>query len=433
MLTNKTKNYRNRIVEDEIKANLTAFGAVLIRGPKWSGKTTTGEHFASSAIYLDDVDKSEQYNLIAKNNPSLFCEGATPRLLDEWQSYPVIWDAVRRAVDRGNKQDGQFILTGSYSPKDGATKHTGAMRIAAVEMETMTLYESGESSGQVSLLDLFDANKDIAGAAKLSRDDLTMAMVRGFYPGAVLGKASEPSIYGRQAIKSLCSSDLSEALGARANEEMTRALLRSLARNIASPVRNGTIMEDVKEAGHPISDSSFYSYMDGLRRLFVLREVPSWNPNIRSATSMRSSPKRLFYETSLACASLGINAASLSEDFKTRGLMFECLCAKELSVYARKYGGSISYYRDRYGLECDFVVHLGDGRYGLFECKCGDGFIEEGASHLNKLESGILSYISEHRNTSMAKPSCKVLLTDGEFSLRREDGVSIVPVSCFKD
>ena len=433
MITNKTKNYKPRIVEAQIKEALNAFGAVLIRGPKWCGKTTISEYFANSAIYLDDDMKSEEYDLIAKNDPSRFLEGERPHLLDEWQLYPVIWDAVRRSVDRDEIGKSIYILTGSFSPKPGATKHTGSMRISSVDMETMTLFESEESSGEVSFLSLFEENEQIKGTSKITKDGLTRAMVRGGYPAGVLSAGQNASIYGKEALKSLISVEMSEALNEKTDEGITRTMLRSLARNISAPVRNGTIMEDMSEAGFPVAESTFYKYFDALKRLFVIREVPSWNPNIRSATSIRSSTKKIFNECALACAILNLGEGALSRDYKTRGLMFECLCGKELSVYAQKYGGTLNYYRDRYGLECDYVIHLEDGRYGLFECKCGEGFIEEGAKHLNRLERNILDHIEENPTTTLEKPACKVLITDATYALRREDGVIILPIACLRD
>ncbi len=433
MKTNKTKEYRNRIIETKLQEQLDAFGAVLLRGPKWCGKTTTAEHFSHSAIYLDDVSNEEQFNLISKNDPNYFLEGENPRLIDEWQTYPAVWDAARRYIDRNPQKSSLFIFTGSFSPKEGKTKHTGSMRISTLDMETMSLSESGESSNQISFIDLFDTSTKINGISKLNRDGITNVIVRGGWPVAVIRKNKDNSIYGKQALDSLCSTEFNEAVGMNINPLAVRTLIKSLARNISTPVSNKTILSDIRDSGHPISDSTFYIYMGALSRLFVIREVPAWNPNIRSSTSIRSLPKKVFYETSLACAALNLGNESLAKDFKTRGVLFESLCGRDLSVYASKYGGTLNYYRDRFGLECDYVVFLPDGRYGLFECKCGSGFIEEGAKHLNKLEENIKNYIADNPNTIMQAPSCKVVLTDTEFAIKREDNVIVLPLACLKD
>ena len=387
MITNKTKDYKKRVIDEKIQEQLGAFGAVHIRGPKWCGKTTTAEYFANSAIYLDDPDHAEEYDAISKNNINLFLEGENPHLIDEWQTYVSTWDAVRRYCDKNGDKTSLFLLTGSFSPKQGATKHTGSMRISIIDMETMSLFESGESSGQISFISLFDKKTKIQGVSKLNKEDVTKAIVRGGWPIAVIRNNENPLLYGKQALKSLCSTEMKEVTGMNVDPNSVLTLVKSLARNITIPVKNETIIADMSESGNPISEASFYIYMNALKRLFVLREVPAWNPNIRSSTSIRSLPKKEFYETSIACAALNLGVDALSKDFITRGYLFESMCGRDLSAYASKYDGVLNYYRDRFKLECDFVVHLPDGRYGLFECKCGDGFIEEGASNLKDRKS----------------------------------------------
>ena len=430
--TEKTKDYRPRVLDERVSEQLDAFGAVLIRGPKWSGKTTTSEHFANSAIYLDDYDRQNEYEMIARSDVGAFLEGEKPHLIDEWQAYPATWDAVRRFCDHSPDKTSLFILTGSYSPKQGNTKHTGTMRISTIDMETMSLFESGESSGDVSFISLFDPGAKISGRAKLSKSGITHAIVRGGWPVAVLNEKSNPLLYGKQALRGICSTDLKEATGMEVDPGTALALVRSLARNITIPVKNETIISDMAESGHPVAGSTFYLYMNGLKRLFVLREVPAWNPNVRSATSIRSLPKREFFEPSIACAALNLGEEALSKDYITRGYLFESLCGRDLSVYASKYDGELNYYRDRFKLECDFVIHLPDGRYGLFECKCGDGFIEAGAAHLNRLEALIQRHRNDNPNVRIGMPSCKVVLTDGNLAFRREDGVIILPLSCLR-
>lgn len=432
MITNKTKDYKKRVIDEKIQEQLGAFGAVHIRGPKWCGKTTTAEYFANSAIYLDDPDHAEEYDAISKNNINLFLEGDNPHLIDEWQTYVSTWDAVRRYCDKNGDKTSLFLLTGSFSPKQGATKHTGSMRISTIDMETMSLFESGESSGEISFISLFDKKTIIQGVSKLNKEGVTKAIVRGGWPIAVIRNNENPLLYGKQALKSLCSTEMKEATGMNIDPYSVLTLVKSLARNITIPVKNETIIADMSESGNPISEASFYIYMNALKRLFVIREVPAWNPNIRSSTSIRSLPKKEFYETSIACAALNLGVDALSKDFITRGYLFESMCGRDLSAYTSKYDGVLNYYRDRFKLECDFVIHLPDGRYGLFECKCGDGFIEEGASNLNKLEGLIKQHLKDNPNVHMELPSCKVVLTDTQFAYRRDDGVIVLPLACLK-
>ena len=432
MKTERTKNYLPRVRDEELQDLLADFGAVLIRGPKWCGKTTSAERFASSAIYLNDPDHLEEYEEIAAQQVSLFLEGDKPHLIDEWQTFPKVWDAVRGRCDH-SPDNGLFLLTGSISPKPGATKHTGAMRISRLDMETMSLWESGESSGEVSFRSLFDQpEKEIKGRAKLDKYGVTAAIVRGGWPKAVANPPKKLSHFGEQAFVSICETDIQEATGMALSKETTAAIVASLARNITIPVTNDTIIKDVVEHGQPLSEDTFYEYIKGLRRLFVLREVPAWNPNIRSATTMRSLPKKEFYDSSVACAALGLGADALNYDFKTRGFFFESMCGRDLAVYAGTMGGSLSYYRDRYGLECDFVIHLPDGRYGLFECKTGSNHIQEGIDHLNRLSKLIRERKEKETSVVLREPTVRVILTDGSFAYRNEDGIIVCPLSCLK-
>ncbi|MBE6126680.1 MAG: ATP-binding protein [Erysipelotrichaceae bacterium] len=432
MKTERTKNYLPRIQDKELEDLLADFGAVLIRGPKWCGKTTSAERLAESAIYLNDPDHLEEYEEIASQQISLFLEGENPHLIDEWQTFPSVWDAVRGKCDH-SPDNGLFLLTGSISPKPGSTKHTGAMRISRLDMESMSLWESDESSGDVSFAALFSKkNGPIKGRAKLDKAGITAAIVRGGWPKAIAQPPRKLSHYGEQAFVSICETDIQEATGLGLSKDTTAAILASLARNITIPVTNETIIKDVNEHGQPLSEDTFYEYIKGLRRLFVLREVPAWNPNVRSATAIRSIPKKEFYDPSIACAALGLGVDALSYDFKTRGYFFESMAGRDLSVYASALGGSLSYYRDRYGLECDFVVHLPDGRYGLFECKTGSKHIEEGSAHLNKLLKLIKERRAMEKSVVLREPEVMVIITDGEFAYRREDGIVICPLSCLK-
>ena len=431
MKTVRTKNYKERIAENELNNLLHDFGAVLIRGPKGCGKTTIGEFVSNSAVYLSDPDRYEDYLNIALNKPSILLRGDKPRLLDEWQVFPPLWDGVRDYCDK-TLEKGGFVLTGSYAPKKGATKHTGTMRIATLDMETLSLFESGESSGEISLQNLLNGQKEVYGTAMLGSDDITSVIVRGGWPIAVFAQPAKPESYGRQALRNLCDRDIIEATGKELSPTTTQAIVASFARNLGTQALNKTIVTDVNERGRKLSEPSFYEYLDGLKRLFVIRELPAWNPNIRSRTTMRSSPKRYFHDTSLAAAALNLSVNDLSYDYKTRGLFFENLCLRDLVVYARSFGCDVSYYRDRFRLECDLVVHLGPNKLGLFECKCGPHHIKEGAEHLNKLKELIEQHNKEHPHSKIPSPVCMAIITDGDQAYTRTDGIHIIPLSCLR-
>ena len=431
MITIRTKHYKERTVESELKSLLHDFGAVLIRGPKGCGKTTIGEFVSNSAIYFSDPDRYEEYQDIVSNKPSILLRGEKPRLLDEWQVFPNIWDGVRDHCDK-TLERGAFVLTGSFAPKKGATKHTGTMRIATLDMETLSLFESGESSGEVSLRALLLGQEEVRGSARVGQDDITALLIRGGWPVAVFGKADRPESYGRQALRNLCERDMNEATGKTLSPATTQAIVASFARNLGTQALNTTIIADINERGRSLSESSFYEYLDGLKRLFVIRELPAWNPNIRSRTTMRSAPKKYFHDTSLAAAALNLSVGDLSYDYKTRGLFFENICLRDLIVYARSFGGEVSYYRDRFRLECDLVIHMGPNRIGLFECKCGQGHIKQGAEHLNTLKRLIEKHNEENPRSKIPLPTCMAIVTDGTEAYTRPDGIHIVPLSCLK-
>ena len=422
-MINDDITYKNRIVEETIDKYLRDFTAVLIRGPKWCGKTTTAEYFAKSEIKLNTKKQKEQFDQMYEADPSNFLQGEKPRLIDEWQIYPMIWDEIKNFADKTHLKN-QFILTGSSSPKHGVTNHTGYMRIAKIEMSTMTLFESGDSSGEVSLKWLFDnPDKSINVQSKKTQKDISELIVRGGWPEGVINPPRNLTLYGKQALNDICETDIQEASGKDLSPTTTKAILRSLARTISELSDNKTILRDVNESGHPLSETAFYYDYDALIRLFIIKEIPAWSPNIRSVTSIRSLPKKEFFDPSLACACLGLGLDGLEKDRKTRGFMFECLCGRDLDVYAKAIDGEISYYRDRLGLECDYVIHLEDGRYGLFECKCGDEHLKDGINNLNKLE---------RPDRKMNKPTVKVILTDMEYGFKNKDGIYVITIACLK-
>lgn len=428
----KKDKYIPRIVDCIIKNYLDDFTAVHIRGPKWCGKTYTSEYFANSEIKLNTKSQREEFDRMYLANPKLFLEGEKPRLIDEWQLYPAIWDEVKNYADESHLKN-QFILTGSFSPKSGSTNHTGSMRIVKIDMTTMTLFESGHSTGEVSLKGLFDnPDKPISIFLNKQKESINELIVRGGWPEGIVNPPHNLLSYGRQALISICDTDIQEASGRDLSPTTTRVLLRSLARTLSQNVDNATIIADVNKSGHPLSESTFYDYYNALLRLFVIKEIPAWCPNIRSKTSIRSLPKKEFFDPSLACAALGVGPEGLSKDPKTRGFFFECLVGRDLEVYSKPIDGEISYYRDRLGLECDFVIHLPDGRYGLFEVKSSDELISEGITNLEKMVKLIKEYNKDNPKNTMPLPTIRAIITDDQYGYLSNEGIFIIPIGCLK-
>jgi len=414
---------------------LEAFGAVLIEGPKWCGKTTTAMQQAKSMIRMQEPDRAQAYIATARIKPSILLEGETPRLIDEWQDVPVIWDAVRTAVDdRG--EAGQFILTGSNSVDRSKIKHTGTGRIARLRMLPMSLYESLESNGKISLMELFDnPDADISGAkSELSVERLVFAACRGGWP-ASLGKQSEKAqlLVAKSYLLGVCETDVRSVDGVNRNPALTRAILRSYARNISTLATKASIVADVNATSENLSGSTFDSYVQALQKLFIIQDVEAWCPAIRSKSAIRSGLKRELADPSIAVAALGLTPASLLLDMQTFGFLFECLCARDMRAYSQQLGGTVSYYHDRYGLEADFVLHLDDGRYALIECKLGSKDIEDGARHLLEMKRLIAEHNKDASQIKLRAPDLMIVLTGGELAYTRQDGVMVVPIGCLKD
>ena len=427
------EKYLPRIIDSIIKNYLDDFTAVHIRGPKWCGKTYTSEYFSNSEIKLNTKNQREEFDRMYLANPKLFLNGEKPRLIDEWQLYPAIWDEVKNYADEAHLKN-QFILTGSFSPKAGSTNHTGSMRIVKVDMTTMTLFESGDSTGEVSLKELFDnPGKQISVFLDKQKETINELIVKGGWPEGVVNPPRNILSYGKQALTSVCDTDIQEASGMNLSPTTARVLLRSLARTLSQNVDNTTIIADVNKSGHPLSESTFYDYYNALLRLFVIKEIPAWCPNIRSKTSIRSLPKKEFFDPSLACAALGIGPEGLSKDPKTRGFFFECLVGRDLEVYSKTIDGEISYYRDRLGLECDFVIHLPDGRYGLFEVKSSDELISDGIANLEKMVKLIKEYNVANPNNIMPLPTIRAIITDDQYGYLSNEGIYIIPIGCLKN
>lgn len=429
-MAGSTFNYRKRIADILLEEKLEAMGAVLIEGPKACGKTTTAEQQARSILYMDDPANIQQNLQLAETNIKRLLQGDTPRLIDEWQIAPQIWDAVRFEADH-RKGDGLFMLTGSAVPADKSKiRHTGAGRFAWLTMRPMTLWESGESSGDVSIKALFAEPEKVDGENALKMEDIAYAICRGGWPKSLTKNSQKAAL--RQVteyFEAITRSDISRVDGIERDEFRAKRLMRSYARLQGAMASIPTIIEDMKtNEPEDMSDETVSSYIKALKKIFVIEDMPAWNPNLRSKTSIRTSDTRYFVDPSLAIAALGIGPNDLLNDLNTLGLFFETLCVRDLRVYAEANDGDVFHYRDKSGLECDTVVHLRNGNYGLIEIKLGgDTLIAEGVANLNTLAEKI-------DTTKMKKPSFKMVLTAvGRYAYMRTDGVMVVPIGCLKD
>lgn len=427
------KEYYSRVVDNLLREKLETFGAVSIVGPKWCGKTTTAEQSAKSSIKLQNNPNKDALLKTAEINPKVLLSGEKPRLIDEWQDAPNLWDAVRVYCD-DNEGEGFFILTGSTSRKV-KTYHTGTGRISRLKMLPMSLFESKESSGSVSLLSLFDGKENLKNGchSSLTIDDLIFACCRGGWPKSVVMsnkklKLSIPKDYYEQ----IYEEDMFKVDDVKRNKNTMKAIIKSYARNISTLAKNVSIQEDVSST-NSITDKTLDDYIRVLEELFIIEDLYGWCPSIRSKSAMRNGRKREFIDPSIAIAALGASPESLSLDLKTFGFIFECLCIRDLRIYSQSLGGELSYYHDRYGLESDAVLHLNDGRYALIEFKLGSKDIEEGAKHLCEIEKLIDAHNTKSIKTKISKPTLKIVLTGTEYGYKRPDGVFVIPIGCLKD
>ena len=430
-MENTEKIYRKRITDSALKVKLEAFGATLIVGPKGCGKTTTGKYFAKSYIEFQDEDARDRLLAVAENMPSKLLIGDKPRLFDEWQDAPKIWGAIRKDVDDTGLK-GQYILTGSSSQKV-ETAHTGTLRISTLRMFPMSLYESGESSGTVSLMDLFDG-KDIEWEeSKLKIDDLIYAICRGGWPQSIDVENREAALsIAYDLFYQTCHTDISNISHVKRNPLWAERLLRSYSRNICTLAETKTIFSDTSQTTE-ISKPTFYDYFHDLEDLYIIDELPAWCPAIRSKEAIRSSNKRNLVDPSIAVAALGLSPDYFNTDFKTLGFLFESLCIRDLKIYSSGMNGEVSYYHDRYGLEADAVLHLKDGRYALIEFKLGSKEIDMGAEHLCKIERLIAEYNKKEKQVPLRLPDLKLVITATEYGYKREDGVYVIPIGCLKN
>ena len=414
--------YLPRFADRLLRQKLGYAGAVEIRGPKWCGKTQTALQQAASAIMLQDPDKRADYQLLAQTKPSLLLQGRTPRLIDEWQDAPQLWDAVRFSVDQSS-EPGRFLLTGSSTPA-AEPAHSGAGRIASIDMSPMSLSESRDSTDEVSLGALFDGSSDISGHSDCDIERMSYLICRGGWPRAVtLGDREAALEMAYDYLSVIAEQDISRADGTERNAHYARLIMREYARCSATQATQSTIVKDLATRGIELSKTTVGGYLAALRRLYVIRELSAWAPSLRAKSRIRKTPTRHFVCPSIAAAALGASPHSLLMDTSTMGLLFETLCVRDLGAYAQVLKGEVFHYHDESGLEADIVVQLRDGRYALFEVKLGAALVDEGASSLGRLAGKIDA-------TVMGKPAFCAVLTPGGFAYRRDDGVYVLPITC---
>ena len=423
------KEYRRRIADIVLDRKLESKGAVLIEGAKWCGKTTTAEQKAGSILYMANTDDLNQNLRIADMKPSALLAGKTPRLIDEWQVAPKLWDAIRFEVDHRGLQ-GQFILTGSAVPtKTDIIQHTGTGRFAWLTMRTMSLYESGESTGEISLEQLFETPQEIFAENALNLEDIAFLVCRGGWPLATTMSRRNALEQAYDYFDAIVKADVSRADATLKNTERTKRIMRSYARHQGAQAPINTIKADLEaNEAESLVEETISLYINALRKIFVVEDVAAWNPNLRSKTAIRTADTRYFSDPSIGVAALGLGVKDLMNDLNTFGLFFETLCIRDLRVFTDVLNGTVYHYRDKNGLECDAVIHLRNGSYGLVEIKLGGDYaIEEGAKTLNKLADKI-------DTTKMKQPSFKMVLTAvGKYAFRRSDGVYVVPIGCLKN
>lgn len=427
------QQYYERIVDKELDLKLRAFGATHIVGPKWCGKTTTAEQKAKSVLKLQKDPNKEGLIVTAAIHPSALLNGEKPRLIDEWQDAPTIWDAVRVYCD-DHKEKGNFILTGSTSKKV-ETSHTGTGRISKLKMYPMSLFESKESNGTVSLKKIFDGEENLENGcfSNLSIEELIFAACRGGWPESVLLNDKEAQlIIPKDYFQQIYEEDMFKVDAVKRSKATMRAVMRSYARNISTLAKKVNLLKDIN-ATNKITDKTLDDYIDVLERLYIVEDLYGWSPSIRSSSAMRSGRKREFVDPSIAVAALGVSPEYLNQDLKTFGFIFECLCIRDLKIYSSVNGGELSYYHDKTGLEADAVLHLNDGRFALIEFKLGSNDIDAGAAHLCEIEKLIKKHNEIEKQQPLRLPDLKMVITGTQYGYKRDDDVFVVPIGCLKD
>lgn len=419
--------YINRIVDEEIKNKLNITGAVVIKGPKWCGKTTSAKQIAKSFLEMQNPDLQDNYIELANTKPSLLLNGDKPRLIDEWQLAPKLWNAVRYSIDSTGLTN-QYILTGSSTPLEDSTLHSGVGRFSFVTMRPLTLYESGDSNGKISLNDILSGNRDIDGiTTDLTYEKIAYALCRGGWPNSLKMDNQNSLLVAKSYIDVLVESDISRIDGVKREPDLARAILKSYARQVSTIDSNQSLYDDVRANYQDVSDRTIMDYLSTLKKLYIIDEIESWNPNIRSKTAIRTSPKKSMVDPSLAVVALSCTVDDVIHDIKTFGLLFENLVNRDLKVYVNSIGGTLRHYRDRYGLECDNVIHFDNGKYALIEVKLGGNKIKEAIKHLNKLRNLIIE-----NQPKLGEPEFMMVITGTDMAYK-DDNVLVVPVGCLKN
>ena len=417
--------YLPRIVDLEINESMEVMGAILIEGCKWCGKSTTAIHHAKTIVEFQNPDKKEEYDNIRDTKPSLFLKGEKPLLFDEWQMYPVVWDSIRTDVDHTILK-GQYILTGSAKPKEGETMHTGTGRFARILMRPMSLYESKESTGEVSFEDILKG-KDIEGVSKLTLEDIASIIVRGGWPASLDIKSDAKYKIAKQYVSSLIHEEVKNVDGVERNPEKMKSVLRALARNISTPASDKTLEDDVKNVfNEEISRPTLTDYINTLEKLFVIENIKATNLNFRSKYAIRTKAKKEFVDPSIATAILEISPSDLIKDLNTFGFLFEALCIRDLLIYTQSYGGDITFYRDETNFEIDAIFRTSSGKWGAIEIKLGAGYIDEAAKNLLKFKEKV-------DTNKVGEPAFLMVLTGSTYSYRRKDGVYVVSIGTLKN
>lgn len=417
-------NYIERIIEKEIRETMEAVGCVVIEGPKACGKSTTAQVFSKTIVELQQPKEFQRMQLLISNGGDIFNE-EKPILFDEWQKIPELWDMIRADVDHTNGK-GDYILTGSAKPIENNARHSGVGRFGIITMRPMSLFESSDSSGSVSLKQLFERTNKIEGESTVSLNKIAELICRGGWPGSLSLDSIGSQKYISSYYKLLTEIDLNGVDGIKRNPERARRILRSLARNISSFATDKTIIDDVKSNDSTLDEKTLSSYLNALRKLFVIEDQPAWSPKLRSKTTFRTSAKRQFVDPSIAVAALGASSEDLIEDPETFGLLFESLCIRDLRIYASALDGTVYQYHDRNELEADAIIHLPNGDYGIVEIKLGQHKVDEASKNLIKLKNKI-------DTEQMKEPKFLMVLTGyGVAYKRKEDGIYVVPITCLK-
>ena len=420
------KKYLSRLCDTELQLALKSAGAVLIEGAKWCGKTSTANNAAKSVVYMQDPDNTQSYQVMADTKPSLLLKGNNPRLIDEWQVAPVLWDAVRFEVDK-RAERGLFILTGSAVPPENVTAHTGTGRISRMIMRPMSLFESLESNGLISIGALFNGKqKETDAISDLTIEKIAFLICRGGWPASIRQERETALRMARDYVEAIIHQDISRVDNIEKNPERVRLLLRSLARNISTTANYQTIKQDIEATDISISDKTISTYINALRRIFVVEDINAWSPSLRSKTAIRTSEKRHFVDPSLATAVMRINPEGVLADFEYFGFLFESLCTRDIRIYAQANDADVFHYRDKTGLEADLIIRQRNGKWAAIEIKLGNKQIEEAAQNLLALSAKI-------DEEKMGKDSFLMIVTGGQYAYQRNDGIWVVPIGCLRD